>query len=845
MTHKLLKFKLIYNSKNPTSEWKEINRCNSFKVYNTNNINLGVPTGKINNIIVIDLDVYKWPENNLFNKSFNLNELLNNTYSVKTPRGGYHLYYLYDEDIYQTQNELYNIDVRSDGGYIVNAGSKVDGKYYNIINDSEISEIPQKLKDFLLTYITPKKTIKKTNKKNNNNIITTTLKTLLSKEQLNNIVQKLDKKYWNGYINFLKFTSFCKSLDIKTIWDLENKKHNKYDYNNNIKIWNNCKTSDGIIINILKEYDEQLLNYHFYRPILTNEIKTNKTIDKNKLGYDYFGSKYNYIVKSDTGTGKTTSFKHYVKGKKFISIVSRISLADEQYNIFSEFGINCKNYKIQNEFNNNDNIIITIDSVLKLHKIDFSNYIIFLDEYNSLINYLITSTTLKNKRTTIYNMFIKILSKCKQFIGTDADISDNSLIFLDYINKKYKYVDNIYKHNNNVKAFEIFDISKFINELKTQNKYLVCCDSKKNAELLYKEINDKNIKLITSETDEYINFDKHDKIIYSPKIIYGIDSSMKRNVYCFYKEHTISPSAMVQQVARCRNIQNLKFLFIKKKLNYNDMTLEECKERIINEDKYGTIEFELNCTEEVNKQYIELLSRFEYDNICYDTNKYAHFIKLLKQRGFVIQTINKKTNKDTFNDLLKDMKKMKEEEFNINNKQVLKINEMLKLPESEIENYKKYFLDPELLKKHFNFCKFLKREQEDLEYELNEKSEFINKKVLSKNMKIIYMQKLLKELDTDLNNVLSVKKFNINTDKRKDLFNEYNIIFRNRSKRDFNNDIDIQYYIRKIIKDLFSSNVINTISIMKGKKYIINKDFINETNKLFNFRNINNNEYLF
>jgi hypothetical protein len=837
---------LIYNSKNPTSEWAEVNRKKSFKVYNTNNINLGVPTGEINNITVIDLDCYKWSDDHLFKKSFNLDKLLNSTYSVKTPRNGYHLYYSYDKDIYQTQNELYNIDVRSDGGYIVNAGSKVDGKYYNIINDTEIKPFPKELKDFLITYITqPKKIIIKTDKKNNNNIIMTTLKTLLSQEQLNNIVQKLDNKYWNGYGNFLKFTSFCKSLNIKTIWDVENKKHSKYDYSNNIKIWNSCKTGDGFIINILKEYDEQLLNYHFYRPILQNEIKTDKTIDKNKLGFDYFGSKYNYIVKSDTGTGKTTSFKHYVKGKKFLSIVSRVSLAHEQYKTFSEFGIDCKNYKIQTEFNKNDSIIITVDSILKLHKIDFSDYIIFLDEYNSIIKYLITSTTLKNKRTSIYNMFIKILSKCKQFIGTDADISDNSLLFLDYINKKYKYVDNIYKHNNNVKAYEIFDISKFINELKNQNKYLVCCDSKKNAELLYKELNDKTIKLITSETDEYINFDKHNKIIYSPKIIYGIDSSMKRNVYCFYKEHTISPAAMVQQVARCRNIQNLKFLFMKKKLNYNDMTLKECKERIIAEDKYGTVEFDLNCTKEINQQYIELLSRFEYDNICYDTNKYAHFIKILKQRGFVIQTNNKKTNKETLTDLLKDMKKMKEEEFDINNLQVLKINEMLKLPESEIENYKKYFLDPDLLKKHFNLCKFIKRDQEDLEYELNEKSEFITKKVLSKYMKIIYIKKLLKELDTNLDNVLSIEKFNIDKDKRKDLFTEYNIIFRNRSKRNFNKDIDIQYYIRKTITDLFSNNIINNTRTKKSRTYNINKDFIDETNKLFEFRNINNTEYLF
>ena len=58
----------------------------------------------------------------------------------------------------------------------------------------------------------------------------------------------------------------------------------------------------------------------------------------------------------------------------------------------------------------------------------------------------------------------------------------------------------------------------------------------------------------------------HNKIIYSPKVIYGIDSCMRRNVYCWYKEHTINPKKMVQQVARCRNINNLYYHFEKKKI---------------------------------------------------------------------------------------------------------------------------------------------------------------------------------------------------------------------------------------------------------------------------------------
>ena len=107
---------------------------------------------------------------------------------------------------------------------------------------------------------------------------------------------------------------------------------------------------------------------------------------KHKLGYQFFEPNINYLVKSDTGTGKTTSFKHYVKDskKKFISIVSRVSLADEQYRVFSEHNITCKHYNIADHLHNGDNIIITIDSIGRMYDIDFSDYVIFLDEYNSL-----------------------------------------------------------------------------------------------------------------------------------------------------------------------------------------------------------------------------------------------------------------------------------------------------------------------------------------------------------------------------------------------------------------------------------------------------------------------------
>ena len=49
--------------------------------------------------------------------------------------------------------------------------------------------------------------------------------------------------------------------------------------------------------------------------------------------------------------------------------------------------------------------------------------------------------------------------------------------------------------------------------------------------------------------------------------------------------------------------------------------------------------FKNNVPEKLNNQYIELLSKYTYQNYCYSTNKFAHFLNILNQRGFIIDYI--------------------------------------------------------------------------------------------------------------------------------------------------------------------------------------------------------------
>lgn len=79
---------------------------------------IGLATGRANNLTVIDID-------NSDGKASERLALWPPTFTVATPSGGYHLYYQYDETIPQTVkfDKERQTDTRTDGGYVVAAGS--------------------------------------------------------------------------------------------------------------------------------------------------------------------------------------------------------------------------------------------------------------------------------------------------------------------------------------------------------------------------------------------------------------------------------------------------------------------------------------------------------------------------------------------------------------------------------------------------------------------------------------------------------------------------------------------------------------------------------------------------
>jgi hypothetical protein len=113
-------------------------------------INLGIRTGEVSGITVIDVDLKVAPAQEMNEIYKNLMD--SKTLMQNTPHGK-HFIFKYDKEIKQTTKIAgITIDVRNDGGQILCSPSKINVLSYNWINlGNEIKEIPENVKSKLLT----------------------------------------------------------------------------------------------------------------------------------------------------------------------------------------------------------------------------------------------------------------------------------------------------------------------------------------------------------------------------------------------------------------------------------------------------------------------------------------------------------------------------------------------------------------------------------------------------------------------------------------------------------------------------------------------------------------------
>ncbi len=852
--------------------------------------NCGIPCGKVNGIMVVDLDLYKLNKSDSeFIKTFGDDYVEKfDTLTQKTTSGGEHLIFQYDEDFGKgTNNATHQVDIKNDGGYIVGAGSKCFIKQdkdlpvsqkrvgqYKVINETNIKPIPTELKEWLIKNIMSKD--KKIIQRKERDAKAIKMQSSIgyycyniTDEKCKSIVSKIPDEYFTEHDKWLILATAMKSMDKGELFLKMCAEHPKTNYTNpnhppNVKQYNGIKKHFNInavehIFNQAVQSTKQredgstethtyrtYVDYIKYKPTIKSKLKEPKKCGEwDKLGKHIKLPKKKkcVVIKSDTGTGKTTIVKEYLAEQsncKFISIVSRITLGEEQYSIFRDRGISCKLYNEEDSwFKQDDSMVICIDSLKKIARGDFGDYVIFMDEYNSLIEHLFSSKTLNDRRTQIFQILCNVLNEAKQIFCVDADLQGHTLELLDYLNIDYDLYINTYLHNNGVKAIEYFNIESYTEDLVKSDKFLMCCDSKSSCIKVGKDNFDKIplteeeqqrfeglmvfkdekgfVVVITSDNDEYTSLDSFDRAIISPKIIYGLDSQIERDVFCWYEEHTINPRMMVQQIARTRNIKQINYIFFKKSFKTEKfINIQETYEYIKKIDDYAV--WEMLSSKEDNDIWMKVMSVIMYNNDCYDTNKFAHFRNLLQSRGVILNSSIGQTGMSVLSKMKKDYKDEQLENFDKNHPKIQEINELLKIPKEHMEAHKELFIFEKKRTQNQMSIKYVIKSGISLDDKLATKEDYNYNKMKSDNYKLVFLERFMKGCGITKKDDM-IAKNNYEAVKAKQLWNEVDDIFRlrltekdeegNKKPRvlDFTNKADCSLGIEKMIGQIFGTTI--------------------------------------
>ena len=159
------KFMLIKDQKIPqVREWEKAENYPKYTLaVDAIGGNYGIPTGRINGVVVCDYDCYNRPDLKHINTE-SLKEIHGDTLIVSTPSGGFHVYNTYEENRHGnwrsiTGLEDHLLDIRANGGYAVGWGSTFNSKPYTIVNGSweTIKKLPDDIYERINGHMTPKR----------------------------------------------------------------------------------------------------------------------------------------------------------------------------------------------------------------------------------------------------------------------------------------------------------------------------------------------------------------------------------------------------------------------------------------------------------------------------------------------------------------------------------------------------------------------------------------------------------------------------------------------------------------------------------------------------------------
>lgn len=622
----LIKIRIESNGKRPINKWT--NPENQFRGPPRGG-NYGILTGLKNNLIVIDIDTLK--NDSSINDGFK--EILKyerehgiiNTYTTRTPSGGLHYYFKILRNNKEPPNYQFlknkskyrnsSIDIRNNGGYIIGPGSIINNNVYSIINDIEPATISDELINFLIEYETIEQIkIKPESTKEQNNNINENVIYEIEDDQIINLLNQLNIEYKRNFNKWLLVCSAMKSLNKWAILDNYSKGEQNYNRANNKDIYKKIKPSINInfIVNILnkdRERENKIELIKFYKPVINEwlmnpsynkkfinaEHLTDLTANNGPFSYNDFKKYSTLILQSGTGTGKTSGMAKYCEAirtennkLKILTITDKINLSSQHISSFKEKNIILKDYRDSSGALFGDDLTICINSINRLNITveEMKNYIIYIDEISSLINFT------HNKLVDVNNIvitkkLIDLINNCYKLVLSDNFINDSLFKLIKHRHGEMLILINEFKKYKDKEAIKVDDENIFkqtiSDHLEHNNYFFYGSDSKKTIKKDYYNFINKyesspeiinNMLLITGDgiaqggnmiknfklTNPSEQF-KNKYLFYSPSITTALDYSQDtpQDVFININGSSITACDIYQQTSRTRNINKVYY----------------------------------------------------------------------------------------------------------------------------------------------------------------------------------------------------------------------------------------------------------------------------------------------
>ena len=590
-------------------------------------------------------------------------------------------------------------------------------------------------------------------------------------ETVTYVLNCLPSCYLDDYMKWLTITNVLKGLKLKVLWESWSMQSSNYNEYNNNKIWNGIKDIkydlNYLIYIINKETTEKICYFDTYKEFKPlqfnyNPLYANDYRVTNIFNFEDFKHSKTTVIQSCTGTGKTTAIakhmKEYISNDdtnvyKVLSIIDKITLGAQHLESFKTEEIQLRSY--HDGFKRNEHYYVCINSLLQLENLkseDFGQYVVFIDEINSFLQFT-HNTTLTTNLKRIYNLLLRIIKNAHKVIVSDNMICDNVFELLEVRgDDNIKFIINEFQKFEGVEAYKIRDANSYLELLKKhiENKkyFLFGCDSAEVVvdyyNLLIKDVTEEDVKnnfiLITAKhpfeignaSETFLN----KFVFYSPSITTAVDFSIHQaqDVFIYIKGSSIDACSSFQLAARCRNIKKLFYYAESKSKEAEYESLEELRNLytsyILQSEKLKDICEELDDEYNVvinEDKFFNMFTYNEYNADIFKTNRCVHFENILKIAKFKLCTIinddNKVLNKEVKLEMTEATKEQKEKLFNefveaenVNlNKftPIVERMEFLNLPNDKtiIQKYKDVLTDDKTLEHHLNLIRMLKTDE--------------------------------------------------------------------------------------------------------------------------------------